>query len=248
MPHDLEAPVPVGSSDWGRLYRARGDEVGEHRHVFTGDVFTDTPVLTPKGDTRTRTVMLVQHPCALRSNGIDLVSRLLVVEVRPNAVIPAADWARYGRLMPLPDVEPAETGNRRHQAAFFDAPYLVEPPQLGTRIACLEPIGVNLVLQRWVHHNSRVVIETHMYNEVSAGPYEEADITEDWCGDRISSGLGPAEAAAECLAWLREPDQAGGPLRQALLSDPQQRAAIRQAARRHIRTLSGHRTGPTGSN
>ena len=104
-------------------------------------------------------------------------------------------------------------GKKRHQAAPFDAPYLIDPDELGTRIACLEPLGINLPLQRWVHHNSRVVVEIHLYNEVTAGPFEGADITEDWCEDRNGDGLSPSEATAECLAWLPEPAQPGGPLR-----------------------------------
>lgn len=238
MAHDLEAPCPVGLADWAGLYRARGDEVVTHRPVFTGDVFTDTPVRTPQGGSRRRTVVVVQHPCALRTNGSDLVSRLLVAEVRPHSVIPAEDWTGYISLMPLPDLIPTgESDKQRHQAAFLDAPYVADPNELGRRIACLQPLGVNLLLQRWVHHNSRVVVETHRFNEVVAGPYEEADITEDWCEARISSSMPIGEATVECLSWLREPIQAGGALRQEMLADAQQRAPIRRAAREQVRSL-----------
>jgi hypothetical protein len=92
MPRDLEAPCPVGTTDWAGLYRARADEVVAHRPVLTGDVFTDTPVLTPQGNERVKTAIVVQHPCALRSNGVDLIPRLLVAEVRPHKVLDAADW------------------------------------------------------------------------------------------------------------------------------------------------------------
>lgn len=238
MTHDLEAPCPVGSANWAALYRARGDEVPAHRPVFTGDVFSDTPVLTPQGDERRKTVLVVQHPCALRTDGVTLASRLLVAEVRPTKIISADDWVGYGKLMPLPDLRPdAETEKQKNHAGYFDALYLADPARLGTRIACLEPLGVNLLLQRWVHHNSRVVVPSHAYDEVTGGPYEEADIAEDWCESRIADGLDAADATAECVAWLREPSAAGTESRQEMLEEPQRRATIRQAARRHVRCL-----------
>src|ERR1035437_8469460 len=85
---------------------SRGDEVVMHRPEFTGDIFDTTPVLTPDGKVHTKTVMVVQHPCALRTNGVDLVGRLLVAEVRQHTVIPSEDWTKFIKLMPLPDLVP----------------------------------------------------------------------------------------------------------------------------------------------
>lgn len=141
--------------------------------------------------------------------------------------------------MPLPELKPNSTTDKeKNHAAYFDALYLADPERLGLRSACLEPLGVNLLLQRWVHHNSRVVVQTHMYNEVTAGPYEEADLAEDWCETRLADGLDVRDATRECLDWLRQPQTAGGPARQDLLVDPQLRAAVRAAARQHLRSLS----------
>lgn len=80
--------------------------------------------------------------------------------------------------MPLPELIPTLETGRRHQAAFFDEPYLVSPDDLmpDKRIAYLSQTGVNLLLQRWVHHNSRVVVPTATYQEVSSPAYEEADL------------------------------------------------------------------------
>jgi len=237
MGRDLEAPCPPGSSEWDELYRARGDEVVTYRPLFTGDICDHTPVITPDGQEHTKTVMVVQHPCALRTNGIDLVGRLLVAEVRRHRVIPSADWTKFIKLMPLPDLVPTVDTGMRHRAAFLSELYLADPSKLGPRLACLSPLGVNLLLQRWVHQNSRVVVEAHRYNEVTCGPYEEADLTEDWCQERIGDGLTQDEATAECLDWLRQPHNEGGVLRQHLLADPQRRASVRQAARAHVRSL-----------
>jgi hypothetical protein len=146
MGRDLEAPCPPGSSDWDELYRARGDEVVTYRPLFTGDVCDHTPVITPDGQEHTKTVMVVQHPCALRTNGIDLVSRLLVAEVRRHRVIPSADWTKFIKLMPLPDLVPTVDTGMRHRAAFLSELYLADPSKLGPRLACLSPLGGELVV------------------------------------------------------------------------------------------------------
>ena len=160
-------------SGLGQPYRARGEEVVRHRPVFTGDVFEKVPV-QGLGASKNKTVIVLQHPCALRSNGVDLHSRLMVAELRNHKVIPVEDWTRHLGKMPLPELIPALETGRRHQAAFFDEPYLIGPDDLALekRIACLSQTGVNLLLQRWVHHNSRVVVPTATYQEVSSPAYE----------------------------------------------------------------------------
>lgn len=235
MAHDLEYPGAGGVPDWDSLYRARGDEVVRHRPVFTGDVFERVPV-QGLGETKTKAVIVLQHPCALRFNGVDLHSRLMVAELRNHKVIPVEDWTGHASKMPLPELIPALDTGKRHQAAFFDEPYLVGPDDLGLdkRIACLSQTGVNLLLQRWVHHNSRMVVPTATYQEVSSPAYEEADLIEEWCEKRIEAGLEIQEAAVEAVKWLRE-DAGGGMTRQRLLEDPQNRSTVRRQMRAALR-------------
>jgi len=199
--------------------------------VFTGDVFEGTTV---PGATRPKTVMIVQHPCAMRVDGVNLVPRLLVVELRRYKVLEPAEWARNSRVMPLPDLRPDLTSGKRHQAAFFTEVHLADPDSLGTRIASLSPRGVSLLLQRWVHHNSRVVVHTSEFTRVVAGPYEEADLIEEWCEERAS--LDAASATAECVGWLRE-DLGGGLTRQKQLEEEQNRSTIRKDLRQRLREL-----------
>ncbi len=117
MAHDLEYPGADGVPDWDSLYRARGDEVVRHRPVFTGDVFEKVPVQGLE-ETKTKTVIVLQHPCALRSNGVDLHSRLMVAEVRDHRVIPLESWTGHVSKMPLPDLIPTvETRRRRRSQA-----------------------------------------------------------------------------------------------------------------------------------
>jgi hypothetical protein len=237
VPHDLEAPCG-DDADWSLLYRARGDEVVPHRPIFTGDVFEKVVVQYPDGLTKHKNVIIVQHPCAMRSNGVDLVLRLLVAEVRNHRVISPGEWTGYGKNMPLPDLVPTVETGRRNQAGFFDELHLVGPQALQDRIACLSQLGVNLLLQRWIHHNSRVVVPTFTLNEVTSGVFEEADLIEEWCEDRTTSGDTVEQATKECVAWLRE-DGGGGLMRQRMLEDPQNRSGIRKQMRIALRALRG---------
>ncbi len=237
MAHDLEYPGIEGVPDWDTLYRARGDEVVRHRPVFTGDVF-DKITVQSLGETRIKKIIVLQHPCALRTNGVDLQPRLLVAEVRSHNVIPAEDWTGHVAKMPLPELVPSLASAKRHQAAFFDAPYLVGPDALNLdkRIACLSPTGVNLLLQRWVHHNSRAVVPTMTYQEVCSPAYEEADLIEEWCEQRVEAGIDIHSAATEAVKWLRE-DAGGGVIQQRLLDDPQSRSTVRRQMRAALRGL-----------
>ncbi|MGF1645976.1 MAG: hypothetical protein ACFCVF_03510 [Kineosporiaceae bacterium] len=238
MGHELEAPWGEHGPDWNLLYRARGDEVSAHRPVFTGDVFGATRVQGIP-DPRERTVIIVQHPCALRTDGVDLAERLIVGEVKPARPPDRDGWrGNFGR-MPLPDLRPDGSEKKRHQSAVFDNPYLVARDALdpANRIACLSQTGVNLLLQRWVCHNSRVVVPTFQYQEVTRGQFDEADLIEEWCESRIEDGVAVDEATREAVAWLREPSVTGGRTRQALLDDPQQVSAVRQDLWRHLRAL-----------
>lgn len=239
MGRDLEHPGTEDAPDWASLYRARGDEVVTHRPIFTGDIFGKVEVQSI-GTTKYKPVVVLQHPCALRTNGVDLHPRLLVAELRTHPLIPVEDWGRHISKMPLPDLVPTVTSGRRHQAAFFDEIYLLSPGQLDVekRMACLSQSGVNLLLQRWVHHNSRVVVPTTTFQEVSSAAYEEADLVEDWCEERLEAGLSVRDATVEALKWLRE-DIGAGVTRQQMLEDPQNRSTIRQQQRAALKALRG---------
>lgn len=237
MAHDLEYPGANGVPDWDSLYRARGDEVVRHRPVFTGDVFVKITVQSV-GEAKVKDAIVLQHPCALRSNGVDLHSRLVVAELRKHPVIPVDDWIGHVGKMPLPELIPTVTSGKRSQAAFFDELYLVGPDDLDLdkRIACLSQTGVNVLLQRWVNHNSRAVIPAFDYQTVSSPAYEEADIIEEWCEQRIEAGVDNREAEVEAVKWLRE-DAGTGVTRQKLLESTQSRSTVRQQLRVALRAL-----------
>ncbi|MEV7347005.1 hypothetical protein [Streptomyces sp. NPDC093544] len=232
MVHELEAPRVVGD-----LYRALGEEVESCRPYLTGDVFMGVETATADGARKKRDVMIIQHPCVLRTNGVDLVSQLLVARVQQHP--PIEDWGKYGKLMPLPGLFPnAASERKKHCAAMFDSLFLVTPQQLGdARVACLSQVGINTLLQRWVFHSSRATILTHTFDEANFHVFEEADVIEDWVIERtIEGGLKREDAAVECMEWLRR-DLGDGRTQQVRLRDRQQRSAVRIDMRAYLRTL-----------
>lgn len=235
MGHDLETPFEGGVPAWASLYRARGEDVMDLRPVFTGDVFDNVPLYDSKGVLRKRTVMVVQHPCSMRVDGVNLANKLLVAEVSNRKPLEEDDWLGNYNLMPLPDLRPGVESGKRHQAASFDKLHMVSSADLTERVACLAPVGLNLLLQRWVHFSSRVVVPTWQFHQTVEGEYEEADIIEDWCLGR--DGLEPTTATKECVDWLRDPEVE--PTRQERLRSPQARSSIRVEMRARIRELRG---------
>lgn len=232
MSKDLESPYAEGVPDWDALYRARVDEVGATRPIFTGDIFTGVLLPGSTGKTKARSVIVLQHPCSMRTNGVDLAWQVLVAEVTNRKEIDEPGWTGGNfNLMPLPDIRPDVTTQSQHQAANFDNLYTVAPADLTSRIASLSPFGVNLLLQRWVHYSSRVVVPTHTFHEQTVAFYEEADLIEDWCDEAGGDDL--REETQACLDWLRADKD--GPTYQELLKNPQTHSMIRRAMRQELK-------------
>lgn len=105
------------------------------------------------------------------------------------------------------------------------------PDLLTSRIASLSPFGVNLLLQRWVHYSSRVVVPTHTFHEQTVAFYEEADLIEEWCDEASGNDLRVETQA--CLDWLRA--DRDGSTYQELLRNPQSHSMIRRAMRQALK-------------
>jgi hypothetical protein len=137
---DMEKP-----RDSADLYRALGEDVNPARPVLTGDVFKNVTVTETDGSSTTETVMVLDHPCSLREDGVNLAPRLLVAQVRRTQ---QGSWrsGNYNRMF-LPTPFPGADGKANPCAAFFDSCFHVSPGQLeaGTRIAGC----VNLTADPW---------------------------------------------------------------------------------------------------
>lgn len=232
MGKDLESPYEAGTPRWDALYRARGDEVSRVRPIFTGDVFAGVQLAGSTGNVKARTIAVLQHPCSMRTNGVDLAWQVLVAEVTPRKELAEVEWVGGNyNLMPLPDLRPELATKARHQAVNFDNLYMVPPQVLSQRIASLSPFGVNLTLQRWVHFSSRVVVPTHNFHEQTVAFYEEADLIEEWCDDINGTDL-RADTQA-CVEWMRT--ERDGLTYQSLLKDSQTHSVVRKAMRMELK-------------
>jgi hypothetical protein len=227
---ELAAPDSVDA-----LYLARGDEVSLRRPTFTGDVFVSTNAGLGGSDSQPAMFVIVQYPCALRTNGIHRVRRVLVAEVEPRAPLTLREWNGSYRIMPLPSLRP-ESVDSGHYCAAFQNLLVVTPEELdqSERNACLSDVGVNLLLQRWVHHNSRAIVQTRVFEELTARPLAEAEIMEDWVTSRQMLAMPPGKAEAECHAFLRTVPDGDNLTRQKALENSRRRAELRRAVRTHL--------------
>lgn len=215
MSTELETP-----DDPESIYLAR-EEVGAYRPTFTGDIYR---IEAP------RLVMVLQHPCALR-RGVDLHPKLLVASVAPDNL--RTNWSKASfATMPLPKL----LDGKDYSADFIELEVIASRElQAHPRIAVLSQLGVNLLMQRWVYHSTRLVVPTHRYSDTTVGPFDEADLTEEWIEDRVDHGASPLEAERECASWLDV--KANDRTRRALLTDTQHASSVRREARAHRKSV-----------
>jgi hypothetical protein len=181
-------------------------------------------------------VCVVQHPCAFR-NGSKLAKRLLVSDASVTTEVPT-DWsAGHFKAMFLPDVD--GDGDRALKVNFQNIRILTpEEISLGSRAVVLSAYGVNLLLQRWIHHNSRVIVPTARLDEITAGPYDEADLVGDSVPGLLALGYSMNDALAWLEAWLSGDQGGTGRSRRVALISRQTAAAVRSELRRAIGGLS----------
>jgi hypothetical protein len=217
------APIALeGPDEPDDLYLARGEDVAlvAERPLFTGDVLD----LGDEG-----VVMLLQHPCSMRS-GSALAPQLIVAGVRDSRERAPSDWTTHAKRMFLPEFTPGAT----KCVEFSDVRTISSSLAEGaTRLAVLSQRGVNLLLQRWVHHLTRVIVPTGTVHASIAAEHEEADLIGEEVSDLVASGLDPRAAAKLVDDWL-DADE-GGKRRRLLLRDPQARSDVRRRLRAQAR-------------
>lgn len=238
--NDLEFPERDGRLNPDELYLARGaEEISPCRPYLIGDVFGGVSFPNGMGGEKKRRVGILQHPCSMRKDGVNLRDSILVAKVSRRNALTIDEWAGgYFGIMPLPELEESDNPKHRNHAIDFNELCTVSPEQLETadRIASLSTIGVNLLLQRWVHYLSRVVVPTLTFNEATLPFYEEADLIEEWCEESTTDKTADIirEAGLACMGWLRAERQ-GGRTYQEMLKDPQSRSSVRKAMRTELR-------------
>lgn len=224
---DLESP----SSAADLFLASAVDEVEESRPILTGDVFAEVQI--PGLDAPGLAIVLT-HPCSMRRDGVNLAERLLMAEVRAYQNVPLTGWATgHYRVMPLPQLDGEAT-----YAALFDNIGLVRSDELAghQRVACLTPLGINLLQQRLIWYLTRFVVPTFRLNESCSAVFEEAELCEEWAIQRVTEGSSIDVAYAEFHEWIRDVDSSGQ-MRQQGLADPQRRAGIRRAMREALKPI-----------
>lgn len=237
----LETPSDVdGEVNWAGIWLSRytkGRAVAlQHRPIMTGDVFFDVPV-HGVGEVMNLDVVILQHPCAMR-NGPKLISQLLVAVVETfqdpvkDNLRHRSQWERNYTLMPLPMMNDGPESDDENLAGFFVEPVLVRAADLdkAKRRACMTPEGVALLLQRWVHHNSRGIIPRWRYERIIRVPYMESNAIADWCEVR-GPDIGVEAAELEAERWLSAQDEYGSP-RRLMIDVEHVRAKFRKTMRK----------------
>jgi hypothetical protein len=168
----------------------------------------------------------------MRGKGAALSASILMCAVGKHEAVPPDRWAGgYYNRMPLPSLEVSAMGG--FAVGWLDKLGLADTTSvlISERLACLSPVGVNILQQRLVAHLTRADIPTSRFWEAFGHTFEEADLLEEWIEELDGSeSRDQVEAAFE--HWIRSED------RQARLRDPQQRSSVRSAMRSELRSRS----------
>ena len=231
MPDQLETPSsPLD------LYLARGSDVNVDRPLLQGDVLADIEI--PGVEDGQGVAAILTHPCAMRRDGVHLTECLLVARVDIAADVPLARWVDGNyKIMPLPEMLAA--GGQSYSLAY-DLCGRVASGELESaeRLACLDPFGICLLLQRMVHHQSRVIVPTSKFHEACAHVFEEVDLTEEWLDAARGVGEDLDASAVEFHEFLRAPREDERALQDSL-RDPARRAHVRRIVREHMQVRFG---------
>lgn len=220
----LETP-----DDPGQLYLACTPddvELFKNRPLFTGDVFQINDAL----------YALIQHPCSMRRGSV-LAPKLLMSRVRKSNQIPK-DWSTgHFKRMFLPDMDGENYTLSFEELEIFESTVV----EWAARITILSEAGTNLLIQRWVYHNSRVVVPTITLHGQTTGPFNEAELVGEAVDELTDCGISNTDAIVMVDDWLGGERVPGGISWRESLVDPQLRATVRRSLRRYVgEEVTGH--------
>lgn len=232
MPPDLDRPDSID-----QLYLYRGSEVVEHRPLMQGDVFEAIEI--PGLDDGPGLALILTHPCSMR-RGAKWAKRILVARVVQSDPIPLDHWPdRHFRVMPLPGLKLED--KEEHYSARFEDCGSVAPDQLmeAKRIACLDPVGITLLQQRYVHYLTRYEAARVTLLEVSEPDLIEAELLEDWLESALEADVAIEAATKSFLDFIRAPRD-GTTLQKDLEDRTRQAAVRREVGEERKRLYPGH--------
>lgn len=92
--NDLEFPERDGRLNPDELYLARGaEEISPCRPYLIGDVFGGVSFPNGMGGEKKRRVAILQHPCSMRKDGVNLRDSILVAKVSRRNALTIDEWA-----------------------------------------------------------------------------------------------------------------------------------------------------------
>ena len=178
-------------SSHDELYYARGD-VPLTRPLMQGDVFKDVAI--PGIDDHRELAMVMMHPCSMRT-GPTLRKRLTVVRVDRQPTLSLAQWPdTHYDYMPLPDLKGEGIDTSPFASCFRDIGS-VATTDLGLkkRIAILSTRGLLYLQQRYIHSQTRVVVDLETLLAQMEPVFDEIELQEDWA----DAALGANEKSDE---------------------------------------------------
>lgn len=196
-------------------YRDNDEAVPDTRPLAQGDVLRG--VVQPGGQVLDL-AMIVAHPCSMRQGG-KLRKRLVVAEVAPHQKVPPKKWPTdFFDVFPLPEMH-----DGKPVGVFFHHLHTVETAQLEscTRAAVLTQYGQGVLLQRWIHHMARLVVDEQELTELIVPVQDELSLQMDWveAGLEASQHLGDDRASALVVELESSDGAAELPVRAALLTE-----------------------------
>lgn len=169
-------------------YRANDEPAPDTRPLAQGDVLR---AVTLPGGQELGLAMIVAHPCSMRQGG-KLRDRLVVAEVVPHQNVPLRKWPTdFFDYFPLPELE--ESG--RPVSVYFHHLHSIDTSQLESceRVAVLTEYGQMVLLQRWIHHMARLVVDPQELAELIVPVQNELSLQMDW----VEAGLDAVPVAAD---------------------------------------------------
>lgn len=166
-------------SNSGELYDAHDADIALTRPLMQGDIFeeVDIPGLEPGS----RLAMVVMHPCSMRT-GPTLRKRLTVIRVDKHQTLPFSKWpdSDYD-FMPLPDLVYKGTNKPSLAACFRDIGSIKTADlDLQRRIATLSARGILYLQQRYIHSQTRVVVDLETLAAQMLPIFDEIELQEEW--------------------------------------------------------------------
>ncbi|MGE0304753.1 MAG: hypothetical protein AB7N61_17080 [Acidimicrobiia bacterium] len=164
-------------------------------------------------------------------SGSRIADRVLVAAVEKHHAVAPQKWTDgYYDRMPLPEL--------RGDGSLFEVAWLAKIGlaettnlECGRRVACMSPLGLNILQQRTVHFLTRVEVPTRVFWEAFAHTFEEADLLQEWLEELEDTAT--VEQLGEAFErWIRED------FRQGRLREAQQRASVRAQLRAEIKNQS----------